>query len=322
MAAPQPIPDYQTLMLPLLKLAAERELSIPEAVKRFAVDFHMTAEQLAQLLPSGRYPTINNRAHWAKTYLVKAGLLEQVRRGVFRATQTGKELLKEKPERIDSRTLLRFPSFVAFQSRDAGTSAAALAIVGSTDKTVNGATPAAVAPDEIIDNAITSIETALRGDLLDRLFAVEPASVRAAFFERLVLKLLVSMGYGVGWANAVTHLGGRGDGGVDGVIHLDALGIDRVYIQAKCYDRDVAIQPGQVRDFSGSLDDKKIHRGVFITTAKFTEAAKRYVAGIQKQIVLIDGIELSRLMIRHNVGVRLDRVVEIKRLDEDFFEDQ
>ena len=154
--------------------------------------------------------------------------------------------------------------------------------------------------------------------MLDSIFAIEPVSRRALFFERLVLKLLIAMGYGLGEAD---HLGGRGDGGVDGVIYLDALGLDRVYVQAKCYDREVQIQPSQVRDFSGSLDDKKTTRGVFITTAKFSRSSIDYVRGIQKQIVLIDGNHLAQLMIRHNVGVRVERTVKIKKVDEDIFDE-
>ena len=173
------------------------------------------------------------------------------------------------------------------------------------------------APDEQIDKAIKEIELALREELLDSIFAIEPVSRRALFFERLVLKLIVAMGYGLGEAD---HLGGRGDGGVDGVIYLDALGLDRVYVQAKCYDRDVQIQPSQVRDFSGSLDDKKTTRGVFITTAKFGKASIDYVKGIQKQIILIDGDDLTQLMIRHQVGVRVERVLQVKKLDEDTFD--
>jgi restriction system protein len=131
---------------------------------------------------------------------------------------------------------------------------------------------------------------------LDRIFSIEDQARRAAFFEELVVDLLTAMGYGEGLDDARRRIGGSGDGGVDGVIHLDALGIDRVYVQAKCYDRESAIQEGQVRDFSGSLDTRETTRGVFITTARFSEPAKRYVQGIQKQIVLVDGEELTRLM--------------------------
>lgn len=307
------IPDYQTLMLPVLRLSAEVESTIPQAVQRLAVEFKLTPEQLAERIPSGRTQLVNNRAHWAKTYMVKAGLIEQVRRGVFHATERGRQLLMTKPERIDNRTLAQFAEFRDFVGRrindDPAPADVAIDIVQQT-KT----------PTERIDAAIREIEAEIQDELIDRIFAINDQARRAAFFEELVVQLLMAMGYGDGVEGAGSRLGRSGDGGVDGVIRLDALGIDRVYVQAKCYDRDAAIQPNQVRDFSGSLDDKKTTRGVFITTARFTDKAKEYVRGIQKQIVLIDGDELARLMFRYNIGVREDRTVIVKKLDEDFFE--
>lgn len=307
------IPDYQTLMLPVLRLAAEGETTIPRAVERLAVEFQLTPEQLTERIPSGRIQLINNRAHWAKTYMVKAGLIEQIRRGVFQATDRGRELLATNPERIDNRTLAKYDEFRAFVGKSAPSGddkqPASIEIVDE-----------ASTPAERIDSAIREIEAEIQDELIDRIFAIENQAQRAAFFEELVIQLLTAMGYGDGVEGAGSRLGRSGDGGVDGVIRLDALGIDRVYVQAKCYDRTASIQPAQVRDFSGSLDDKKTSRGVFITTAKFTDKAREYVQGIQKQIVLIDGDELARLMIRYNVGVRDDRMVVIKKLDEDFFE--
>lgn len=307
------IPDYQTLMLPVLRLCAEVETTIPQAVQRLAVEFKLTPEQLAERIPSGQTQLVNNRAHWAKTYMVKAGLIEQVGRGVFQATERGRQLLMTKPERIDNQTLAQFAEFRDFVGRrikDDPEPADVATDIAQETKT----------PTERIDAAIREIEAEIRDELIDRIFAINDQARRAAFFEELVVQLLMAMGYGDGIESAGSRLGRSGDGGVDGVIRLDALGIDRVYVQAKCYDRDAAIQPNQVRDFSGSLDDKKTTRGVFITTARFTDKAKEYVRGIQKQIVLIDGDELARLMFRYNIGVREDRTVVVKKLDEDFFE--
>ncbi len=307
------IPDYQTLMLPVLGLAAESETTIPQAVQRLATEFSLTPEQLAERIPSGGIQLINNRAHWAKTYLVKAGLIQQVRRGVFRASERGRQLLATNPARIDNRTLAQYSEFRAFVGRrieGQDRPAEVTAEVAQETKT----------PTERIDAAIREIEAEIQDELIDRIFAIEDQARRAAFFEELVIQLLMAMGYGDGVDGAGSRLGRSGDGGVDGVIRLDALGIDRVYVQAKCYDRTASIQPNQVRDFSGSLDDKKTTRGVFITTARFSDKAKEYVQGIQKQIVLIDGDELARLMLRYNIGVRDDRSVVIKKLDEDFFE--
>lgn len=188
--------------------------------------------------------------------------------------------------------------------------------VSALNRVERACTPTSATPDA----SIVELEADIRDELLDRVFNIEDQSRRAAFFEGLVIQLLIAMGYGEGIDGAGRRLGRSGDGGVDGVIHLDALGIDRVYVQAKCYERTSCIQPAQVRDFSGGLDDKKTSRGVFITTARFSDAAKRYVEGIQKQIVLIDGEELAQLMLRYNIGVREDRTIAIKRLDEDFFD--
>ncbi|WP_342154242.1 restriction endonuclease [Methylorubrum sp. SB2] len=318
------IPDYQTLMLPVLRLAAVGETTIPKVVEQIAVEFALTPDQMAELLPSGRgIRLINNRAHWAKTYLVKAGLLEQPRRGVFQATARGREVLQRKPKRIDNAVLAEFEEFRAF----AKTKLTAAGNLPISDRSLPVAdvvhldrNTVTVPPDERIDGAAKELEAELRGDLLDRIFSIEPQATRARFFEQLVIRLLVAMGYGGGRDQSAFHTGGRGDGGVDGVIHQDALGLDPVYVQAKCYDRDSGIGPEKIQAFKGALDDKGATRGVFITTAKFSEAAQRSGRASQKQIALIDGDKLAELMVRFGVGVQVDRTVVIKRLDEDFFE--
>lgn len=314
------IPDYQSLMLPLLRLSANGSISLQSAVQRLGEQFGLTAEQMVQKLPSGQ-AIIYNRTGWAKTELVKAGLVEQPRRGSFNITNRGRALLDENPERIDRRFLMRFPEFKAYIEASQQRALTRDDDAGETSD--SDATPleaAAQTPSERIDVAIAEIETELRDELLNRIFAIEDQTRRAAFFEDLVVELLTAMGYGKGLEGAGRRIGGTGDGGVDGVIHLDALGIDRVYIQAKCYDPSSSVPEREVRDFSGSLDTKKTTRGVFITTAKFSGPCRTYVENIQKPIILIDGRELARLMLRYNVGVREDRTVVIKRIDEDFFE--
>jgi restriction system protein len=256
---PNELPDYQTLMLPVLQHAAEGDTSVPEVVERVASDMGLSQEQVAQLLPSGKQAVISNRVHWAKFYLSKAGLIEQVRRGVFHATQRGREVLGKNPTRIDNKILSQFPEFRDFllnRADESDRKSGEITQITAKDLALEILT-APNPPDERIDKAVKEIDANLRDELLTRIFSIEPTSRRALFFERLVLRLLVAMGYGVGLSDAASHLGGRGDGGVDGVIQLDALGLDRVYVQAKCYDRDVAIQPSQVRDFSGSLDAKR-----------------------------------------------------------------
>jgi restriction system protein len=198
-------------------------------------------------------------------------------------------------------------------------------VASGSDAELQKATAAAVnantkTPDERIVLAAAELDAALRDDLLNRILQVEPVSERASFFEHLVIRLLLAMGYGRGRDESAFHTGGRGDEGVDGVIHGDALGLDPVYVQAKCYDRDSKISPEQIRAFKGALDDKGATSGVFITTARFSDAAKKSGRASQKQVALIDGEQLADLMIRFDVGVQTRRAVVIKRVDEDFFD--
>jgi restriction system protein len=312
------IPDYQTLMLPLLRIAAVGESSVPKAVEKLGAEFGLTADQLAEMLPSGGIQIVNNRAHWAKTYLVKAGLLDQPRRGVFRITERGRELLKQNPSRIDNHTLAKYPGFRAFTSQRVASGEEPSKSTAAKGLPVpNAPSP----PNERIVAASKELDATLRDDLLNRIFEIEPISSRARFFERLVIRLLLAMGYGKGRDHAAFHIGGRGDGGVDGVIHEDALGIDPVYVQAKCYDRGTVIGPEKIQAFKGALEDKGATRGVLITTAKFSEAALKSGRASQKQIALIDGERLADLMVRFNVGVQVQQTIAIKKLDEDFFED-
>ncbi len=317
-------PDYQTLMLPLLQIAAEGETTIPQVVARLAKQFSLTPEQIAERIPSGRSALINSRAHWAKTYLLQAGLLEQPRRSWFRASAKGREVLAKNPPRIDKEYLLQFPTFGEFLERSSGNDKSfgkPAVHARSSGQLAFDSAGSALPPDERIDQAAAEIDAALRDDVLNRILAIEPMAARATFFEHVVIQLLLKMNYGSAREKTGLHLGKTGDGGVDGVIHLDTLGIDRVFIQAKCFARDRTIGAGEVRDFSGALDHRKTSRGVFITTARFTPDAIKYVSDIQKQIVLVDGTKLAELMVQHGVGVRLDRTVEIRRLDEDFFEE-
>ena len=312
------IPDYQTLMLPVLRIAALGESTIPKAVEKLGVEFGLTADQMAEMLPKGGAQVINNRAHWAKTYLVKAGLLDQPRRGIFRITGRGAELLKTNPSRIDNHILANYSEFRAFTLRKPEPGEGPLRTTAARDlPTPNASAP----PNERIVAASNELDAGLRDDLLNRIFEIDPISSRARFFERLVIRLLLAMGYGKGHDEAAFHTGGRGDGGVDGVIHEDALGIDPVYVQAKCYDREAVIGPEKIQAFKGALEDNGATRGVFITTAKFSEAALKSGRASQKQIALIDGERLTDLMVRFNVGVQIQQTIFIKRMDEDFFEE-
>jgi restriction system protein len=304
------VPDYQSLMLPVLVMSAAGETRVGDAVERLAEQLHLTPDERTQLLPSGKQTLFGNRAHWAKTYLTKAGLLESTRRGHFRITERGRQVVAAHPARIDNEYLNQFPEFRQFKERSAE---------GTAQEGVDPAAPALVShsetPDEIMRVAHRQVETSLGQDLLDRVRAAPPA-----FFERLIVNLLLSMGYGGSAADAGRALGRSGDDGVDGVIDQDALGLDRVYIQAKRYAEGNSIGAGAIRDFFGSLDRHKATKGLFVTTSTFSSSARETAEFLSKRIVLIDGEHLAKLMIRYNVGCRIEEVLHIKKVDEDFFE--
>jgi restriction system protein len=288
-----PIPDYETLMLPALRLAARGEVSVRECIERLADEFHLTDDEREQLLPSGKQTRFANRVHWAVTYLAQAGLLERTRRGYARATQRGIGVLKRDLDGIDEKLLAEFPEFKAFKERRHAENE------GLSD--VSSVTPPALAgstPEELIDAAYTEITDELRATLLERIANSSPA-----FFERLIVDLLLEMGYGGSRAEAGQRLGKTGDGGVDGIIKEDFLGLDAVYLQAKRYAPGNVVGVDKVREFAGSLVERGASKGVFVTTSHFAPAAKTYVDRVPQRIVLIDGPELTRLMVRLDVSV-------------------
>jgi restriction system protein len=308
------IPDYQSLMLPVLSAASAGEVHIGAVVDRLGLKLGLTPEERAELLPSGKQTVFSNRVHWAKTYLHKAGLLESTRRGHFKITPRGQQVLKASPPRIDNIFLSRFDEFQEFKER----SRLAQGEQQRDDDLaahVNVREMAADPPNEIMLAAHRQIESALAQDLLDRIRAAPPD-----FFERLIVNLLLSMGFGGSSAEAGRALGRSGDDGVDGVIDQDALGLDRVYIQAKRYAAGNTIGPGAIRDFFGSLDRHKASKGLFVTTSTFSASATETAQFLSKRIVLIDGEQLAKLMIRYNVGCRIEETLHIKKIDEDFFE--
>jgi restriction system protein len=291
--------------------AADGEIRVGDAVDRLAEQLKLTPDERSQLLPSGKQTLIGNRVHWAKTYLTKAGLLESTRRGHFRINERGRQVLASHPARIDNEFFSQFAEFRQFKEKSANDAAPA--------KGAQQIDPILVSrpetPDEIMRVAHKQVETSLGQDLLDRVRDAPPA-----FFERLIVSLLLSMGYGGTAADAGRALGRSGDDGVDGVIDQDALGLDRVYIQAKRYAEGNNIGPGAIRDFFGSLDRHKATKGLFVTTSTFSPSARETSEFLSKRIVLIDGEQLTTLMIRYNVGCRVEEVFHIKKVDEDFFE--
>jgi restriction system protein len=256
------VPDYQSLMLPVLISSSEGEVRIGDVVNHLAEQLTLSPEERSALLPSGKQTLFSNRVHWAKTYLSKANLIEITRRGYFKITDRGQDVLRSQPVRIDNNFLAQFPEFREFRERSSGggEQATQLAAAISDDPKQT--------PDEIMRGAHRQIETALAQELLDRICKAPPE-----FFERLMVNLLLSMGYGGSTADAGRALGRSGDDGVDGVIDQDALGLDRVYIQAKRYTTGNNIGAGAIREFFGSLDRHKATKGLFVTTSSFSSSA-------------------------------------------------
>jgi len=304
------IPDFQTLMLPVLRSAETGEVKISDVVDELADQFQLTSDERSELLPSGKQTTFSNRVHWAKSYLGKAGLVELTRRAHFRISDRGRKVLSASPDRIDIHFLEQFPEFINFRDAHNG-----------KDKNNDSSTAIEVAqtlgmtPDEVIRNANNQLDDELGQELLGRIIEAKPD-----FFERLIVQLLIAMGYGGSATDAGRALGKSGDGGVDGVIDQDALGLDRIYVQAKRYSDGNNVGPGAIRDFFGSLDRFKANKGLFVTTSAFSSSAKETAELLSKRIVLIDGRQLAKLMIRHNVGCRVEEIIHLKKIDEEFFE--
>jgi restriction system protein len=307
------VPDFQTLMLPVLRACGDGlEHATSELVGQMAELFGLSEEECRRLLPSGTQTVIANRTHWAISYMVRAGLLERVRRGVVRLTDRGRDLLAHRPERVDVKTLRRFDEFLQFKQRTRQSPAEGedeRTPVSSLPPTTRGHTP-----EERIEGAAVELEAALRSELVARIRSAKPA-----FFERLVVELLVKMGYGSALGGRAEAIGRSGDGGIDGMIDQDPLGLDRVYLQAKRYAEDNPVGSPAILQFSGALAQRGATRGVFITTSRFTEDARATAARLPQRIVLIDGDELARLLIRHDVGVRIAQTIQVKKIDEDFF---
>lgn len=293
------VPDFQTIMLPLVMLASDgRERPLVEAFNGLADRFNLTTEEREELLPSGRQRRFENRVRWARSYLTKAGLLESPRRGSFKITARGQDILGENPSSININFLERFPEFVEFRR--------------ATRDTAPVATGDAETPEELIDSSFARLRASLADDLLQRIKTAPPL-----FFEDLVVELLVAMGYGGSRRDAGRAVGRSGDDGIDGIINEDKLGLDVVYLQAKRWQGPVG-RP-VVQAFAGSLEGNRARKGVLITTSYFTPDALEYVQRIEKKIVLIDGEKLAEFMIDHNVGVTRVDTYELKRVNLDYF---
>jgi restriction system protein len=302
------IPDYQSIMLPLLKFASDgKEHSLRETIEALAEKFRLSDDERRNLLPSGQQTIFDNRVGWARTYLKKAGLLETTRRGYYRITKRGQDVLRQNLPQINVAFLKQFAEFIEFQSTHRN----------RVDEPDDQEAAETRTPEEEIEAAYQRVREGLATELLQTVKGLSPA-----FFERLVIDLLVKMGYGGTRTDAGERLGRSGDGGIDGIIKEDRLGLDAIYVQAKRWDGSVSVGRPEIQKFAGALQGQRARKGIFITTSSFTDDAQDYVSRIDSKIVLIDGNTLAQLMIDYGVGVAPLAAYELKRVDSDYFTEE
>jgi restriction system protein len=300
------VPTFQEIMLPYLQILGDGQAHRhAEIMVQLATYFGLTDEDLRELLPSGRQSRFTNRAGWARTYLTKAGLVEPIVRGTHRITQDGLDLLQQNPSHIDMKLLERFPKYVEFRNKT-NQAEEPIEIASENEREVTGT------PEETLELSFQRLNQSLAEDILEYV-----KSCSYTFFERLVIDLLLAMGYGGNRRDAGQAIGQSGDGGVDGIIKEDRLGLDAIYIQAKRWEGSIG-RP-ELQRFAGALEGVRARKGVFITTSYFTKDAIDYVSRTEKKIVLIDGEQLAQLMIDFGVGVAERATYVVKRIDEDYF---
>jgi restriction system protein len=303
-------------MRPLLAFGSDgQERNINAAISTLADHFHLTEGDRQQLLPSGKQTILSNRVHWARTYLDKAGALRRTRRSHFVVTDRGRELLTQYPDRIDGSVLRQFPEFLAFKARESVSRSEVAEVPEQRDDEDPDT------PEETIQAAEETIRAALSAQLLERIRELPPPFFERLVVDLIVVDLIVAMGYGGTRERVVQRLGKIGDEGIDGVVNEDPLGLDVVYIQAKRYAPENTIGRERIQQFAGALVGQGASKGVFVTTSSFSRGATEYAGRVPQRIILIDGTELARLMIQYGVGVRTERIVELKRLDLDYFEE-
>ena len=291
-------------MLPLLKLASDRQThSLREAYEKIADEFDLSDEDREELLPSGTQQTYKNRIGWARTYLKKAGLLRSPKRGHFEITDRGIDELKTDPSEMSTAYLNKYDEFRGFRTRNSEASNETPTVTATSST-----------PQEAIENSIEELNSQLAQELLDALLGSSPG-----FFEQVVVELLVNMGYGGSRKEAGQVVGRSGDEGIDGIIKEDRLGLEAIYVQAKRWENPVS-RP-EMQKFVGALQGQRARKGIFITTSRYTAEARDYVNRIENRVVLIDGEELARLMIEHDVGTTNVNVYRVRRIDSDYFEE-
>jgi restriction system protein len=310
------VPDYQAMMLPVLMLFANGARNVSECVPSLKSQFNLTEEEATELIPSGRISILGNRAHWARTYLAKAGLLESPKRNLHVITESGRRFLETNPDRIDNKVLATFEGFEEWRRASLASGDTQGAEPTLPNPTVVLVKDNQQTPEDAMASAQAMLDAALRDDILLILKDINPVR-----FERLILDLLSAMGYGGGDLSNAFMTKATGDGGIDGIIHEDALGLDAVYIQAKRYAPEIKVSSPDIQQFIGSLSSQGATKGVFVTTSDFSAPARGILGKVQHRIVLINGQELARLMIRYGVGVRARTTYVIKGVDEDYFAD-
>ncbi len=302
-----PIPDYQTIMLPLLKFTSDgKEHSLREATEFLADEFNLSEEERRELLPSGTQRLFNNRVAWASTYLRKAGLIESRKRGLFNIGDRGRRALSDNLDKINNKYLEQFPEYMEFKTPQKKPDKSAA---------IKKPLPEDRNPEEMLEAAYQELQDSLAHELLETVKNCSPE-----FFERLVIDVLIKMGYGGSRKEAGEAVGKSGDEGIDGIIKEDKLGLDIIYIQAKRWGNTVG-RP-EIQKFAGALQGQRARKGIFITTSNFTKDAQDFVKHLESKIILIDGQRLAELMIEHNVGVSPTASYEINKIDTDYFIDE
>ena len=298
-----PIPDFQSIMLPLLSFAGDsKEHSIREAVNFLGAEFKLTDKELRELLPSRQQEMFSNRVNWAKTYLKKAGLINSTRRGYFQISDRGLSDLQKKPARIDIKFLRQYPEFID-------------GLKPHLKQDQPGELPSQneqATPTDTLEAVHQQLQVELARDLLEQIREIPPS-----LFERIVVDLLVKMGYGGSKKDAGKAIGKSGDEGIDGIINEDKLGLDMIYIQAKRWKDNIS-RP-EIQKFAGALQGQRAKKGIFITTSAFTKEAREFTQKIDIKIILIDGEQMAQMLIDHNVGVSVVQTYEVKRIDSDYF---
>lgn len=299
-----PIPDYQTIMLPLLRVIdSKKSVTTKDAVTAVAREFNLTEQEMEQLLPSGNQEIIVNRVGWARTYMKKAGLISSPRRGILEITERGKKVLAENPPRIDVNFLMQFSEFQEFRKINHNS---------DINEKVEASQNENQTPEESLEESYQTLKDALLDEILEKVKSCTPK-----FFERLVVDTIVKMGYGGSRKEAGKAIGQSGDEGIDGIINEDRLGLDVIYLQAKRWEANIS-RP-EIQKFAGALQGKRARKGIFITTSNFTSEAQEFTKNIEAKIILISGSQLAELMWEYNIGVSSSASYEVKKIDVDFF---